>query len=106
MKNNLLLLGVFCLIISGTLCHAGSVILEGDFREVFVNEENSWYLDMDRLKPLVLAEGQNGWEVYLRRDYKAGAIKEVYQVLFRKNPPSFKMLDSYSFNIDGDLVDQ
>lgn len=106
MKNNLFLLGVCCLIFSVTRCHAGSAILEGDFREVFVNEENSWYLDMGKLKPLVLPEGENGWEVYLKRDYKTGAVTEVYQVLFKKNPPSFKLLDSYAFDIDGDLVDQ
>ncbi len=71
-----------------------------------MNEENSWYLDMNRLKPLVPVEGENGWEVYLKHDYKIRAITEVYQVLLKKNPPFFKMLDSYAFDIDGDLVDQ
>lgn len=96
------LLVILCSFFSVSCVEGASAILGGNFLEVFRDGENAWYVDMDRIRPV----DDQIWEVYLKREYLSGDMTELYQLFVRQSPPTFKYLDSYAFDSNGDLVDQ
>lgn len=97
------LLVMLCSLFNVPHVDGASAILDGNFREVFRDGENTWYVDMDRIRPV---DDYQIWEVYLKREYLSGEMTELYQLFVRQNPQAFKYLDSYAFDSSGDLVDQ